>query len=247
MIPVWAVILIATFSFVAGVWVEFGLCKAFGLTVIGVGDIDDDADSLQVFKEVEKRNPDIVLILGDLTYNHDLTWFLNHYGKLNYMCVDGDHKEKGQDICKDFWSFGDKNVRFIGFNDKADLNEIREKINQSDPAKKTIVFTHHPCAVKIDVKRAPLGLFQLCDDLKSEDTLFLAGHRHLMAYTAGDWGKAIISGAGGAWHEGCRHSFMIWCNDVDFGFVQLTINQTHILPVFHDSEGKVIFEVYKKK
>ena len=192
---------------------------------------------------IKEHNPDLVVALGDLGYESTLDTFRKDYGVFNLKCLVGNHDspedaggdpivKEAQAYCGDWWNVkvGSTTMLF-GFNTNGDLN------NQLEAAKKTslqgiktlIVMTHKPCYTTPN-SHHPVepNVKAFCDSLASSipagiKVYYIGAHNHQLASTID--GTKFLSGGGGRSHYECGTD-AVWnfCDNKNFGFLEVAIN-----------------------
>jgi len=232
--------------------------------IIVVGDIGTNTDSKNVFNAIQNKKPDVVALLGDLGYGSDLQWLKSTYGKLNMVCVPGNHESSNEDgtaslqsetqqFCSLPWYFKLNNVLFLGINTNGNLDtqlgqaqEIVMNAKQMQGVKEVHLLTHKPCAVPPNAHHPVESKVKtFCDSLKAKvptGVKFVndAGHNHVMS--ASKDGSYITSGAGGRSHYTCGTSTIFtFCDNVHFGYLEYIIKPDGTSSYkFYDYNGKVI-------
>lgn len=231
--------------------------------VILVGDIEDS----QVQYAIKNSDPDFVIVLGDLGYRKNLSWFkqeyVNEFGK-KLKCVLGDHdtieygdlslENEAIELCGNSWWLKIDNSLFLGFNTEGDLHNQLNDVNYLLNDKKLMknvdnlyVLTHKNCLVETRVKA-----YKFCNILVSMippnmKIYFVSGHNHIMSYNVDSRGyEAFISGAGGSDHHTCSGTVWIWCSDKTYGFLEFLIEKSTVESTFYDTNGNILYKVDKK-
>jgi len=233
-------------------------------TVIVVGDLDDNTAGTNTFKSIAAKKPDVVIALGDLGYGDTLAWYKSTYGKLNSLCVPGNHESANEDgttslqaetlkYCSNPFYFKLNNILFLGINTNGDLTKQLAEASAvlSDPKqmqgiKEVHLETHKPCATPPNPHHPVESKVKtFCDSLKTKvptGVKFVndAGHNHVLS--ASKDGMYKTSGAGGRSHYTCGVStYFTFCDNVHFGYLQYTIKPDGTNTyVFYDYNGKVV-------
>ncbi|HEY7227022.1 MAG TPA: metallophosphoesterase [Nitrososphaeraceae archaeon] len=239
------------------------------ITVIDtVGDIDC---SNNLPDQIKKDNPTLFIILGDLCYKNDLTSFVNTYNDFKnakkLACLIGNHdsQEDGnlvilnqtREFCGDHWyrKVANNTTLLIGLDTNGDTN-LQTKWGQSlvtnetlmKGIKNVILLTHKPAHTPPQSHHpAEVSTIQMISGIessipKSIKVYEIAGHNHFMAESRdAHW---FISGAGGRSHyEGTTDSEWPFLNKIDYGYLQIRINNTDgsILGTqFYGLDGRLI-------
>ena len=231
---------------------------------IVVGDVDDNTGGTGVFNAIKAKNPDIVAVLGDLGYGDNLAWFKSTYGKLNMVCVPGNHESANEDgttsieketqqFCSLPWYFKFNHVLFIGANTNGDLSTQSTQIqgllsnaeNMKD-VKQVHLLTHKPCATFPNAHHpVEKNVKAFCDTIRSKvptGVKFVndAGHNHV--FSANKDQTQITSGAGGRSHYTCGVSTEFpFCDNVHFGYADYLIKTDGTSTLtFYDFNGKIV-------
>lgn len=221
-------------------------------TVINaVGDIDC---SNHLDDQVEKDNPDILIILGDLCYKSNLKVFNATYGHFKegnkLACLIGNHdsKEDGsskllnntREYCGDHWyrKIANDTTLLIGLNTNGDT-ESQTKWGQSLVTNgtlmkgiKNIFFlahkpAHTPPESHHSVRNSTIEmLLGIQSNIsKSIEVYEIAAHNHLMAESSN--GRWFISGGGGrSNHDATNSPEWPFVNTKSYGYLQIRINNT---------------------
>jgi predicted phosphodiesterase len=239
------------------------------ITVIDtVGDLDC---SNNLPAQVEKDNPSLFIALGDLCYKKDLTNFENTYTDLKnankFACLIGNHDsdEDGnlvilnqtQEYCGDHWyrKIANNSTLLIGLNTNGDTI-LQTKWGQSlvtnatltKGVKNVMLLVHKPAHTPPGSHHpAESSTIQMISGIegnisKSIQVYEIAGHNHFMAESSdGHW---FITGAGGRSHyEGTTSSEWPFVNKIDYGYLQIRINNTDgkvLSTQFYGLDGRLI-------
>lgn len=152
-------------------------------------------------------------------------------------------------MCGDNWFLKEHDVLFLGFNIYGNLieqlEEARKILNNEELAydiSNILIVAHEPCAIKADSDDVLDFCRELLEILPVGIPIsFVSGHTHIMAYAMGPMDSNVfISGAGGASHRECSTDIYAWCNDEDYGFIELNFDEfaKEFQYTFYDSEGK---------
>ena len=234
------------------------------LKVILTGDIGTNTDSMNVFNAIKAKNPDNVVILGDLGYGSDLSWFKKTYGSLGnkVSCVLGNHESENEDgtaklqteaaaYCTNSYYFKKNHVLFLGFNTNGDLSKqgneaVKLLTNPSfmTGIKSVHIMSHKPCAVAPNAHH-PLEIKGFCDFIKSNiptgvKQYYDQAHNHVMSSSADGTYKTI--GAGGKSHYTCGVSAAFpFCDNGHFGYLQYDIKPDGTTTsAFYDYKGSIV-------
>lgn len=239
------------------------------ITVIDtVGDIDC---SNNLPAQVEKDNPTLFIAIGDLCYKKDLTNFKNTYADLKngnkLACLIGNHdsEEDGnliilnqtQEYCGDHWyrKIANDTTLLIGLNTNGDtisqtkwgqslvtnatlMKGIKNVLLLAHKPAHTPPQSHHP------VENSTIGMISNIEGniSKSIQIYEIAGHNHFMAESSD--GRWFITGAGGRSHyEGSTSSEWPFVNKIDYGYLQIRINNTDgkvLSTQFYGLDGRLI-------
>jgi hypothetical protein len=226
----------------------------------------DFSCSSSVIKSMKNENPKLFVGLGDLCYQSSLSGYKAAITTLGDIqkCVIGNHESKedgsasieqeAKVFCGDYWyQKVNDNTLVVGFNsnDLAASQPLQQVVTNNEimnGIENLIVTSHKPCVsvppnshhgIEIEVK-------QFCTDLKSKipDTVkvyYIDGHNHV--YSISNDGLLIQVGTGGRSHYGCgTDSTWIYCNDKDYGFLKLEIDNDNgnIKTSFIGTNGVVI-------
>jgi len=214
--------------------------------VIVVGDLESSTAGTAVFNSIKAKNPDVVIALGDLGYSSSLSWFKSTYGKLNMVCVPGNHESANEDgssalqaetlkYCSNPFYFKLNKILFIGINTNGNLDvqlgEAQAQVmnaKQMQGVKEVHLLTHKPCAVPPNAHHpVETKVKTLCDSLKAKvpaGVKFVndAAHNHVMS--ASKDGQYITSGAGGRSHYTCgTNTIFTFCDATHFGYLEYII------------------------
>ena len=222
------------------------------ITVIDtVGDIDC---SNNLPDQVKKDNATLFIILGDLCYKNDLTSFMNTYGNFKnakeLACLIGNHDsqedgnlvilDQARKFCGDHWyrKVANNTTLLIGLDTNGDTN-LQTKWGQSMVTNETLMkgiknvllMTHKPAHTPPQSHHpAEVSTIQMISGIESSipktiKVYEIAGHNHFMAESKD--GRWFISGAGGRSHyEGTTDSEWPFLNKIDYGYLQIKINNT---------------------
>lgn len=239
------------------------------ITVIDiVGDIDC---SNNLPAQVEKDNPTLFIALGDLCYKKDLTNFKNTYTDLRnankLACLIGNHdsEEDGnliilnqtQEYCGDHWyrKIANDTTLLIGLDTNGDTIS-QTKWGQSlvtnatlmKGIKNVLLLAHKPAHTPPESHHpAENSTIRMISDIegnisKSIQIYEIAGHNHFMAESSD--GRWFITGAGGRSHyEGTTSSEWPFVNKIDYGYLQIRINNTDgkvLSTQFYGLDGRLI-------
>jgi predicted phosphodiesterase len=239
------------------------------ITVIDtVGDIDC---SNNLPDQVEKDNPTLFIAIGDLCYKKDLTNFKNTYADLKnenkLACLIGNHdsEEDGnlinlnqtEEYCGDHWyrKIANDTTLLIGLNTNGDTIS-QTKWGQSLVTNATLmkginnVFllahkpAHTPPQSHHPAENSTIRMISNIEGSisKSIHIYEIAGHNHFMAESSD--GRWFITGAGGRSHyEGSTSSEWPFVNKIDYGYLQIRINNTDgkvLSTQFYGLDGRLI-------
>lgn len=239
------------------------------MTIIDiVGDIDC---SNNLPAQVEKDNPTLFIALGDLCYKKDLTNFKNTYTDLRnankLACLIGNHdsEEDGnliilnqtQEYCGDHWyrKIANDTTLLIGLDTNGDTI-AQTKWGQSlvtnatlmKGIKNVLLLAHKPAHTPPESHHpAENSTIQMISNIegnisKSIQIYEIAGHNHFMAESSD--GRWFITGAGGRSHyEGTTSSEWPFVNKIDYGYLQIRINNTDgkvLTTQFYGLDGRLI-------
>jgi len=238
------------------------------ITVIDtVGDIDC---SNNLPDQVKKDNATLFIILGDLCYKNDLTTFTNTYSDLKntkeLACLIGNHDsqedgnlvilDQARKFCGDHWyrKIANDTTLLIGLDTNGDTN-LQTKWGQSlvtnetlmKGIKNVLLMTHKPAHTPPQSHHpAEVSTIKMISGVessipKSIKFYEIAGHNHFMAESRD--ARWFISGAGGRSHyEGTTDSEWPFLNKIDYGYLQIKINNTdgNILTHFYGLDGRLI-------
>jgi predicted phosphodiesterase len=232
-----------------------------------VGDIDC---SNNLPDQVKKDNATLFIILGDLCYKNDLTTFTNTYSDLKntkeLACLIGNHDsqedgnlvilDQARKFCGDHWyrKIANDTTLLIGLDTNGDTN-LQTKWGQSlvtnetlmKGIKNVLLMTHKPAHTPPQSHHpAEVSTIQMISGIessipKSIKVYEIAGHNHFMAESRD--ARWFISGAGGRSHyEGTTDSEWPFLNKIDYGYLQIKINNTdgNILTHFYGLDGRLI-------
>ena len=217
-------------------------------TIAALGDVDCD----ELVDPIKNSNPTLILILGDLCYDKNLTSFLSAWGTLGNLikCTIGNHEaeenaasstviQQALDYCKnDQYVKHGKTIIFL-VNTNGDLNKqllgVKNLLgNQTfiGEFKNVVLATHKPCenlpGAHHPVESKVKAFCQAFNDAvpAGMQEIYLSGHDHIIAKGVNAEGDLyFISGAGGRSHYECGTVTGIWqfCNDKDYGWLELKI------------------------
>src|ERR1043165_1390940 len=229
--------------------------------VIFVGDIE----GVSVRNAVAARNPDVVMGLGDLTYqsvldNFKTGWYDYFTAKgVVVKCVVGNHdadeESKGARIvtqalglCGDAWYLKVGHVLFLGFNTNGNIqnqiDSMKSKVLNNSTIMNGIKHVvgvshkngHVPQNSKHPVEAA--ALYKALEQL-IPDVYEVTAHNHVLAKAAN--GLWFITGGGVRSHYSCpatKDPIWPFCNNKSFGFLEFDIDNTgNILPAFYGTDG----------
>jgi predicted phosphodiesterase len=243
--------------------------ESAGITIIDiVGDIDC---SKNLHDQVKKDNPTLFIALGDLCYKSDLTTFTDTYNDLKnankLACTIGNHdsEEDGnlvilnqtREYCGDHWyrKIANDTTLLIGLNTNGDTN-LQTKWAQSlvtnatlmKGIKNVLLLAHKPAHTPPESHHPAINsTIEMISAIesnisKSIQVYEIAGHNHFMAES--NDGRWFITGAGGRSHyEGTTSSEWPFVNKVDYGYLQIRVNNTDgkiLSTQFYGLDGKLI-------
>jgi len=234
------------------------------LKIILTGDIGTNTDSMSVFNAIKAKNPDNVIVLGDLGYGSDLSWFKKTYGSLGnkVSCILGNHESANEDgtaklqteaaaYCTNSYYFKKNHALFLGFNTNGDLNKQGNEAAKllDNPSfmtgiKSVHILSHKPCAVAPN-SHHPLEIKAFCDFIKSKiptnvKAYYDQAHNHVMSASADGTYKTI--GAGGKSHYTCGvNAAFPFCDNGHFGYLQYDIKPDGTTTsAFYDYKGSIV-------
>jgi hypothetical protein len=244
------------------------LPKAYGENMVFLGDISSNNESLKVRDQIYKMfgNDAYVFALGDLTYSSNFTFFNEKYRYVfSFLkCTVGNHdlrfenKSLGNlifDMCGENWLAKVKNTIIIGYNSEGNFSRqaiwAYRNINNSifSGIDQAYLVGHRPCSLVVNETNSN---YKFCQYMKSKIPIsvnfgYISAHIHILSHTIDDKLNPVwIVGGGGAKHQSCDKPIWIYCNDIDFGFLSISIDDNNKSKInFINSDGKTIF--HKKK
>jgi len=222
--------------------------KARGEIIDFVGDSSDSLASMLVFNQIQSR-ADKVIHLGDMTYGNPFQTYIDTYGTMFDGCVVGNHSpDTTKKYCGNSWNLKVGSILIIGLNTEGDYSNQLKNVTKwkSITGINTVIIATHRPLEKIETATYPTGLYDFAEDVKDifPSAYYISGHKHISSFTTKYGEKMFIAGGGGASHEGCRQNIWKFCNDVDFGFLEIDTNTMALK--FFDINGKMIYEVDSK-
>lgn len=240
-----------------GQHVENGICvpdtTPTSVTKVAlVGDIS----GITVRDAIKKRNPDLVIGLGDLTYSSTLSSFKDNYGNTfgaKLRCVIGNHDStedgssaiyiEAKQYCHEVWYVKlQGGAIFIGFNSNGDLSTNGNQFNYikglltnttlMNGVKTVHIDSHKPC-----FKNPPnmhhnieSNVKTFCSNIlsvmSSSVTVYFENGHNHVVAKSAN-GLWYTSGGGGRSHYSCgTNSEWPFCNNQKYGFLELTIDKT---------------------
>jgi hypothetical protein len=234
------------------------------IKVIMTGDVGTNTNSQNVFNAIKAQKADNVVVLGDLGYASDLSWFKKTYGTLGnkLSCLIGNHEAANEDgaavvqkeaelYCTNSYYFKKNHVLFLGFNTNGNLtnqgNAAANLLSNTafmNGIKSVHIMSHKPCAVAPNAHH-PVEIKAFCDFIKSKvpagvKQYYDQAHNHVMSASADGTYKTI--GAGGKSHYTCGVSAAFpFCDNGHFGYLQYTIQPDGTTTsFFYDYRGAIV-------
>lgn len=218
------------------------------IKVTVVGDVEDSTAGNAVFNQIKKQNADYDLVLGDLGYESDLSWFKSTYGTLGpkMWCVIGNHEADNEDgsaalekeglqFCGNSYWLKYHHTLFLMFNTNDNQNTLISAVGKvfdnstiMNGVKNIHINGHKGCAVPPNQNHPAGEIKALCDYVKSKipvnvQAFYNSAHNHVYSESADK--KYKQSGAGGRSHYSCpTTATSAWyCNNTSYGFLLYTI------------------------
>ena len=221
---------------------------ANGYKMAFVGDFDDNEDSLAVRNAIYRFNPNMVNLLGDMSYSHNDSFVKNKYFSVfsDLRCVTGNHDLKLVSLlmkCGE-WYYNYDNTLVFGVNSENEIyHQAVNLVNLMDRMKpaNVMVVSHRPCT---DINMESLCDIAIVNNRINATLMFISGHKHICATSYYQTHLMLISGCGGAFHQSCSNPIYAFCNDVDYGFLAVEIKESGKIKVeFYDMNGKLLHKV----
>lgn len=226
--------------------------------VIMVGDIYG-SHGVNVAKAIKAKDPELVVLLGDLGYSDNLNYLKANYGDLGnkLACIIGNHESslitEAKNYCaNDFYIRDFNGAVFFGVNTDGNLDQqlgLAQALVMNPQFMENVtsvhVMTHKPCAVppnshhtvETDVKT-------FCDSLKAKvpknvTLYFDAGHNHVLSESAD--GQYKQAGGGGRDLYSCGISTAFPFCKSTYGFLEYTIEPNgETTSHFYNEQGGLI-------
>lgn len=207
--------------------------------VIMVGDIYGDVGKT-VAQSIKAKNPELVVVLGDLGYGNDADYLNEVYGDLKgkLACVIGNHDDgiaELEQYCGEPYFIKLNNVLFVGLNTESGLTTQRDQtvtlLKDSEFMENITsvhLMSHYPCAAPPGSHHpAESNVVSMCNAINAATSLQMFydnGHNHGLAegkLADGTW--VHQSGGGGRSSYDCdTNTTFPYCDNIK-GFLEYVI------------------------